>query len=70
MLKPSKDRIDASVGVAAAGGDVAGLVAGLLVGGIGDGGADGVSVGVLMADYESGCDRHGRVDRRSEDGGK
>ena len=46
----AEDRVDARVGVAAAGGLEAGLAGGVLEGGVGEGGADGVSVRVLVAD--------------------
>ena len=61
MLEASEDGVDAGVGVAATGGDVAGLVAGFLVSGVGDGRADRVGVGVFVTDYVGGGGGHGRV---------
>jgi len=46
----AEDRVDARVGIAAAGGLEAGLAGGFLEGGVGEGGADRVGVGVLVAD--------------------
>ena len=50
LAKPAEDGVDADVGVAAPGGDIAGLAARLLQGRVGDGRADGIGVRVFVAD--------------------
>ncbi len=56
LVKPGEDRVDAGVGIAAAGGSVTGLALGVLERGVGNGGADGVGIRVFVADDVGGGD--------------